>query len=215
MTKQELVARMQEGQAWIPGKRVKLDFGGEGVVLLDGAGEQVTEEDGAADTTIKVAWEDWQAMAAGQLDGIRLHDRQIRSRAKCQRHAIAGVIAKLRVDGRRTAKRIGALLARLERASSGPYAFEATDDPFWATPRHEPRGRGHHRDPRASERRVCADPPSEFEPQRGRTDCRIARALAEAGISANIVAALRHDHLFVPWDRREDALARLKALSQA
>ena len=70
MTKQELVARMQEGQAWIPGKRVKLDFGGEGVILLDGAGEQVTEEDGAADTTIKVAWEDWQAMAAGQLDGM-------------------------------------------------------------------------------------------------------------------------------------------------
>ena len=70
MTKQELVGRMQEGQAWIPGKRVKLDFGGEGVVLLDGAGEQVTEEDGAADTTIKVAWEDWQAMAAGQLDGM-------------------------------------------------------------------------------------------------------------------------------------------------
>ncbi len=43
----------------------------------------------------------------------------------------------------------------------------------------------------------------------------LSRALAEAGISANIVAALRHDHLFVPWDRREDALARLKALSQA
>ena len=70
MTKQELVARMQEGQAWIPGKRVKLDFGGEGVILLDGAGQQVTEEDGDADTTIKVAWDDWQAMAAGQLDGM-------------------------------------------------------------------------------------------------------------------------------------------------
>ena len=70
MTKQELVARMQEGQAWIPGKRVKLDFGEQGVVLLDGAASQVTEEDGAADTTIKVAWDDWQAMAAGQLDGM-------------------------------------------------------------------------------------------------------------------------------------------------
>jgi putative sterol carrier protein len=70
MTKQELVARMQEGQAWIPGKRVKLDFGGEGLILLDGAGQQVTEEDGDADTTIKVAWDDWQAMAAGQLDGM-------------------------------------------------------------------------------------------------------------------------------------------------
>ena len=70
MTKQELVGRMQQGEAWVPGKRVKLDFGGEGVVLLDGAGQQVTEEDGPADTTIKVSWEDWQAMAAGQLDGM-------------------------------------------------------------------------------------------------------------------------------------------------
>jgi len=70
MEKQELVQRMQEGQAWIPGKRVKLDFGDQGVILLDGAGQQVSEEDGAADTTIKVSWDDWQAMAAGQLDGM-------------------------------------------------------------------------------------------------------------------------------------------------
>ena len=61
---------MQEGQAWVPGKRVKLDFGEQGVILLDGAASQVTEEDGAADTTIKVGWDDWQAMAAGQLDGM-------------------------------------------------------------------------------------------------------------------------------------------------
>jgi putative sterol carrier protein len=70
MTKQELVAKMQEGQAWVPGKRVKLDFGSEGVVLLDGAGQQVSEEDADADTTIKVDWNDWQQMAAGQLDGM-------------------------------------------------------------------------------------------------------------------------------------------------
>ena len=70
MTKQELVAKMQEGGAWIPGKRVKLDFGGEGAVMLDGAAEQVSEDNGDADTTIKVSWEDWQAMAAGQLDGM-------------------------------------------------------------------------------------------------------------------------------------------------
>ena len=70
MTKQELVQRMQDGQAWVPGKRVKLDFGDQGVILLDGAANQVSEEDGAADTTIKVAWDDWQAMAAGQLDGM-------------------------------------------------------------------------------------------------------------------------------------------------
>jgi uncharacterized protein len=40
----------------------------------------------------------------------------------------------------------------------------------------------------------------------------LSNALAEAGISTNIVAALRHDHLFVPWSRREDALRRIEAL---
>jgi putative sterol carrier protein len=71
MTKQELAAKMQEAGAWLPGKRVKLDFGGDdGVIMLDGAASQVSEDDGAADTTIKVAWDDWQAMAAGQLDGM-------------------------------------------------------------------------------------------------------------------------------------------------
>ena len=71
MNKQELVGRMQQGQAWVPGKRVKIDFGGDqGVVMLDGAASEVTEEDGAADTTIRVGWDDWQQLAAGQLDGM-------------------------------------------------------------------------------------------------------------------------------------------------
>jgi putative sterol carrier protein len=71
MTKNELVAALQEKQAFIPGKRVKLDFGGsEGAILLDGQANQVSEDDGAADTTIKVSWEDWQAMSSGQLDGM-------------------------------------------------------------------------------------------------------------------------------------------------
>ena len=70
MTKQELVAKMQENQAWVPGKTVKLDFGDEGLILLDGAANQVSENDSAADTTIKVSWDDWQKMAAGELDGM-------------------------------------------------------------------------------------------------------------------------------------------------
>lgn len=70
MTKQELVAKMQEGSAWIPGKRVKLDFGGDGSIMMDGKANQVTEADGDADTTIKISWADWQAMADGQLDGM-------------------------------------------------------------------------------------------------------------------------------------------------
>ena len=70
MTKQELVQKMQEAQAFIPGKKVKLHFGDQGAITLDGQSNQVTEDDGDADTTIKVSWADWQAMAGGQLDGM-------------------------------------------------------------------------------------------------------------------------------------------------
>jgi putative sterol carrier protein len=70
MTKAELAAKMQENGAWLPGKTVKLDFGGDGTILMDGKSETVTEEGGEADTTIKVSWDDWQAMAAGTLDGM-------------------------------------------------------------------------------------------------------------------------------------------------
>ena len=71
MTKQELVERMQQGSAWVPGKRIKIDFGGsEGVVMLDGVDQKVTEEEGPSDTTIRIGWDDWQQLAAGQLDGM-------------------------------------------------------------------------------------------------------------------------------------------------
>ena len=70
MTKSEMAAALNQRSAWLPGKRVKLDFGDEGVVVLDGAAQRVTEEDGPADTTIKVAWSDWEAMRDGQLDGM-------------------------------------------------------------------------------------------------------------------------------------------------
>ena len=70
MTKSEMATRLNEANAFLPGKRVKLDFGDEGVVMLDGNAQQVTEENGDADTTIKVSWQDWQAMADGSLDGM-------------------------------------------------------------------------------------------------------------------------------------------------
>lgn len=41
----------------------------------------------------------------------------------------------------------------------------------------------------------------------------VAGALADRGISANVVAAFHHDHLFVPWDRRDEAMALLRMLS--
>ena len=70
MNKTELAAKMQENSAWVAGKRVKLDFGPEGTIMLDGQANQVSEDDGTADTTIKVGWEDWQAMSDGKLDGM-------------------------------------------------------------------------------------------------------------------------------------------------
>jgi len=70
MTKNELAAAMQEKQAWVPGKKVKIDYGDDGVIMLDGAAGAVSEDNGDADTTILVSWADWEALAAGQLDGM-------------------------------------------------------------------------------------------------------------------------------------------------
>lgn len=38
-------------------------------------------------------------------------------------------------------------------------------------------------------------------------------ALAEAGVSCNVLAGRFHDHLLVPVDRRDEALAALRALA--
>jgi hypothetical protein len=42
-----------------------------------------------------------------------------------------------------------------------------------------------------------------------------ATALAAEGISCNVIAGVHHDHLFVQWDRRDDALRALRALADA
>jgi hypothetical protein len=43
----------------------------------------------------------------------------------------------------------------------------------------------------------------------------VSGALAQAGIACNVVAGYHHDHLFVPWDRRDEALAVLCGLAAA
>jgi len=40
----------------------------------------------------------------------------------------------------------------------------------------------------------------------------VAAALADAGIACNVVAAVHHDHLFVPVESADAALAALRAL---
>jgi uncharacterized protein len=42
----------------------------------------------------------------------------------------------------------------------------------------------------------------------------VATTLAQAGIACNVVAGFHHDHLFVQWDRRDEALERLQHLAQ-
>jgi hypothetical protein len=42
----------------------------------------------------------------------------------------------------------------------------------------------------------------------------IARALADRQLPANIVAGYHHDHVFVPWERRDEAIAALAELSE-
>ena len=41
---------------------------------------------------------------------------------------------------------------------------------------------------------------------------KVSNALAAARIPCNVVAAFHHDHLFVPWNRRERAMAILDRL---
>lgn len=43
----------------------------------------------------------------------------------------------------------------------------------------------------------------------------VTSALADAGISVNAVAGFHHDHLFVPWSRRHEAMAALHGLTRA
>ena len=43
----------------------------------------------------------------------------------------------------------------------------------------------------------------------------VAGALAQAGIACNVVAGFHHDHLFVPWQRGEEALTILQRRAAA
>jgi putative sterol carrier protein len=52
------------------GKTVKLDFGGDGKIYIDGASSpnSVTNEDKPADAVVQISWDDFLALSQGQLD---------------------------------------------------------------------------------------------------------------------------------------------------
>lgn len=68
MTKDEMVAKFAASEAWVPGKRIKIDFGDQGIVLLDGVDKRIATDDAPADTTIKLSWDDWTALGKGELN---------------------------------------------------------------------------------------------------------------------------------------------------
>ncbi len=102
MTKQELATRMRDAQAWVPGKRIRIDFGKQGAILLDGEAQRVSEEDGEADTIIRIGWDEWRQLAAGQLDPMS-----------------AFMSGKLRVEGDLSnAMQLGGVLSKLRAEQS-------------------------------------------------------------------------------------------------
>ncbi|MBL8552357.1 MAG: SCP2 sterol-binding domain-containing protein [Hyphomonadaceae bacterium] len=68
MTFEDVVQRFTTARVQVPGKRVKLDFGAAGAIMLDGQAGQVSRENGPADATLEVSFEDFEAMAEGKLD---------------------------------------------------------------------------------------------------------------------------------------------------
>ncbi|MEL7199646.1 MAG: ACT domain-containing protein [Pseudomonadota bacterium] len=41
----------------------------------------------------------------------------------------------------------------------------------------------------------------------------VATGLAAEGVACNVIAGFHHDHIFVPWERRDDAMAILQKIS--
>lgn len=70
MTFEELTQRASEAMSNGSDfdKKVKFDFGDVGKLLIDGVSGTADNSDGDADATIKVAWEDFQKLAAGEMD---------------------------------------------------------------------------------------------------------------------------------------------------
>lgn len=64
----EVTQIMAANQAWLPGKRVKFDFSGDGVILLDGVGAEVSNRDEPADTVIRLSFENFKKLAKGELN---------------------------------------------------------------------------------------------------------------------------------------------------
>ena len=67
----ELTTKAKDALAGgVPGftKKVKFDFGDAGKLLLDGETNEASNDDGDADATLSLDWDNFLKMAKGQLD---------------------------------------------------------------------------------------------------------------------------------------------------
>ncbi|MBY0306131.1 MAG: hypothetical protein B7Y43_14450 [Sphingomonas sp. 28-62-20] len=64
----DITAIMAANEAFVPGRRIKFDFGDAGVILLDGVAAAVTNEDAAAETTLKMSLDNFKLLAKGKLN---------------------------------------------------------------------------------------------------------------------------------------------------
>lgn len=64
----DITAIMAANEAFVPGRRIKFDFGVDGVILLDGVAAAVTNEDAPAETTLRMSLDNFKALAKGKLN---------------------------------------------------------------------------------------------------------------------------------------------------
>lgn len=117
------------------------------------------------------------------------------------------------MDGERDLSRL--LLGLKPKLYPERYAFAETAEPTlqagqFAIVREDEGLTSIHCDPQGEWARISLEAHSSLEAV-GLTAA-LSEALTGAGISANVIAGLRHDHLFVPWDRRNEALECLERL---
>ncbi|MBY0519260.1 MAG: SCP2 sterol-binding domain-containing protein [Sphingomonas sp.] len=66
----EVTQIMAANNAFVPDKRIKFDFGNDGVILLDGVAKAVSNDDADADTTIKISFDNFKKLAKGDLNAM-------------------------------------------------------------------------------------------------------------------------------------------------
>ncbi len=66
----DITAIMAANEAFVPGRLIKFDFGGDGVILLDGVAAAVSNDDVAAETTLRMSLDNFKALAKGKLNPV-------------------------------------------------------------------------------------------------------------------------------------------------